>query len=247
MDEPQFRHIACSSESGALVVTLLDGQVHGDEGVEGLRRELQEASVRFPVKKWVFDFRHTDFFSTAGLRPLLSLHRKIQPLGGRIVLCNLRPELLEMFQVTRLVSAGAPATTPFELARDVHDALHRLRHSSRKVADGVLVFTFTDDMLHGDALAAELAEELQTALDETGLLKVVLDFTRVYSIATTCMRPILHLRSQLKEKGGHVVLANLSEQVAEILSVTRLIAPNPSTPGLFEAFPDTAAAVQALK
>jgi anti-sigma B factor antagonist len=247
MDETQFRHITCRSESGVLVITVLDDQVQGDDSVEGFRRELLEASVRFPAKKWVLDFKHTGFFSTAGMRPLLSLHRKLQPDGGRIVLCNLRPELVEVFQVTRLVSSNQPGSTPFELARDVSDAMHRLRHHSQKVENGILVFTFTDDLLHGDPLATELGEELQMAVDESGVLKVVLDFTRVRSISTLCMKPLLHLRSQLKEKEGRVVMANLSEQVAEILSVTRLIAPNPSTPGLFESFADTAAALRALR
>src|SRR5688572_26480897 len=99
MEVSHFQHIACKSESDVVVVTLLDDQLQGDHGVEDFRRELLDASTRFAAKKWVLDFRHTGFFSTAGLRPLLSLHRKLQSTGGRIVLCNLRPELVEMFQV----------------------------------------------------------------------------------------------------------------------------------------------------
>lgn len=247
MADPTFRHIACQLDGDVLTVTLLDPQIEGNDAVEELRQELLEASTRFPTQKWALDFRKVQFFSSAGIRPLLTLHRKIQGNVGRMVFCNLRQDLLDVFEVTRLISPARSATAPFELARDLPDALAKLRHYTHAVVDGILVFTFVEENLHGDDLADELTKELEALVAETGASKVVLDFQHVQAITTPCMRPMLHLRSQLRPKGGVVVLANLSMLVEEVLAVTRLIPPNPTTPGLFESYPDTEAALKALK
>ena len=246
MDAPSFRHISCRMDGTVLVVTLLDAQIQGDEGVEELRRELLEASTLFPTKKWVVDFKNVQFFSSAGIRPLLTLHRKIQGSVGRMVFCNLNKDLLDVFLVTRLLSPGRSTNTPFELAQDLNDGLVKLRHHTRKLEQDVLLFTFTEENLHGDDLADELTSELELALQETQASKVVLDFKHVKAITTPCLRPMLTLRSKLKPSGGSVVLAGLSPLIEEVLTVTRLIAPNPRTPGLFISYPDADNAVQAL-
>lgn len=244
MGDMTYQHIAVRREGPVAVVTLLDGQVQEDRTVEGLRRDLHAAAAAEPCKKWVLDFHNVTYFNTGGIRPLLSLHRKLQEQGGRIVLCQVRDSLKEVLQVTRLINGPG---APFELVRDVGEAVGRLKNHVALLQEGVLIFTFTPPELHGDDLAADLSDELQTALAAHATDRIVLDFSRVKMITTTCMRPLLQLRTQLKERGGKVVFSNLSEQVAEIFEVTRLISPRADTPALFQAFPDNAAAVHALK
>lgn len=247
MPEPTFRHIACHMDGGVLVVTLVDSQIKGHEVADELRQELLDAAALYPTRKWVLDFRQVDYFSSGGIHPLLTLHRKIQGTVGRLIFCNLRRDLLDVFMVTRLISPSRSATSPFELARDLPEALAKLRHVTRAIVEGVLVFTLVEPNLHGDLLADELTTELEVGVAETGIHRVVLDFQHVQAITTPCMRPMLHLRSLVRMQGGRVVLANLSILVEEVLAVTRLVAPNPVTPGLFESYPDTESAVKALK
>jgi anti-anti-sigma factor len=246
MAEPTFRRIACQLDGGVLVVTLLDAHVEGIDAVEELRKELLDAAALFPAKKWAVDFRSVTFFSSAGIRPLMTLHRKIQGTSGRMVFCNLKRELLDMFLVTRLINPSPAATAPFEQAGDLEDALAKLRHHTKKLVGDVLVFRFTDENLHGEALADELTAELEAAVAASQVTKVVLDFQAVQSVTTPCLRPMLHLRGQLRTRGGSVVLTNLTLLVKEVLLITRLIAPNAATPGLFECCPDTQTALAAF-
>jgi anti-anti-sigma factor len=246
MDAPD-RHIACQPQEGLLLVTLLDDQVQGEQVPIALRRELLAALPRFGLKKWIIDFGKVTFFSSAGLAPLLSLHRKLQEVGGRMIFCNLHREVLDMFLATRLLSATGSSSAPFEAAQDLAEAQARLRHHVQRMVDGILVFTFTDPELIGEELAEELAEEIQAAIRPLRAPRVILDFNRVLAITTPCMRPLLNLRSAMKEKGGRAVFACVAPQLAEILAITRLIPPDASTPGLFQVFPDVETALQALR
>jgi anti-anti-sigma regulatory factor len=240
-----YRHIACQPEGGLLVVTLLDADIQEEDVVEGLRQELLDASGRFASAKWALDFHKVMQFASAGIRPLLYLHRKMQDRAGRMVFFNLKKELLELFLATRLIGAG-PATSTFELAKDLPDALAKLRHYRWTMFKGVLVFTFCEEKLLADALGDELTAGLEEVVTSSGAAKVILDFEKVAMIATPCLRPLLHISNLLKSRGGRVVLAHLSPLLKEVLSVTRMIAPNAATKGLFECYPDTESALKAL-
>ncbi|MCI0639933.1 MAG: STAS domain-containing protein [Gemmataceae bacterium] len=245
--EASFRHIACKPQHAVLVVELTDVQVPGGDAVEDLRQELLEAVGRFPQKKWVLDFSNISFFTSAGLRPLLSLHRQLTSKNGRVVFCNVKKELLDIFLVTRLVSTTPNPTTPFELADNVSDAVRRLQNFTQTKTGAVLIITFQRESLHGEELAEELAGELEHVWAEYAPEGVVLDLRHVKIVSTPCMRPILQLRTKAKESGTPIVFSNLSPEVREVFSITRLIAPSPGNPGLFEAYADNAAALAALQ
>ena len=56
-------------------------------------------------------------------RPFLSLRRRLQESGGRLVFCNLTPAVSEVFQVVRLISADGSSPAPFDVKPDVSAAL----------------------------------------------------------------------------------------------------------------------------
>jgi anti-anti-sigma factor len=233
-------------QAGVLVIEFLDTLIHGDELADVLRRELLAAQAHFGATKLVLDFHRVVFISSAGFRPLLSLHRKMTELRGRLLLCNLNPDITEVFVVTRLVSTSRSTTAPFQLAGDVAEAIACLRHHTSRMENGVLVIHVTEPKLHGEDLADSLSQELLDAVNKAGTCKVVLDFSEVESISTPCMRPLLSLRSNLRPKGGRIVLCNLDPFVAEVLTVTRLIAPEGNGPVPLEAAADVPSAIQAL-
>lgn len=246
MTQAPFAHLECKLDQGTLVLSLLDSNVSGDELAENLRRELLAASEAHPVPKWVLDFGRVRFFTSAGIRPLLTLHRKLQSSGARLVLCNLREDIAEVFHATRLLATPGSPPGPFEAAADLNEALCRLRHHTSRMESGVLVLTMAHKELRGEELADDLAKEMMNSWQAVQARNVILDFQGVEMVTTPCMRGLLQLRAQVKEKGGQVVLCNLTPQVAEIFSVTRLISSNPAIPSLFQAHPDVASAIKAL-
>lgn len=246
MSQTSFQHLDCRQEPGALVVTLKDSHVSGDELAEAIRKELLNASEEFEVSKWIVDFSRVQFFTSSGIRPLLTLHRKLQSSGARLVLCNLREDIAEVFHATRLLATAGAPPGPFEAAPDLENALRRLRRHTCKLEDGILILTMGEKELRGEELADDLAHELLNSWHANPVTNVLIDFKDVEIVTTPCIRSLLQLRNQVKEKGGQVAVCNLTPQVAEIFSVTRLVPPSPGTPAVFGCYGDVATAKKAL-
>ena len=102
-------HVKARTEAGVLVLTILDQQVTGEEQCLALREELLDAAGQ-GSQKIAVDFQHVEYVSSVAFRPLLSLHRRVHQLEGRLVLCNLQPLVAEIFQATGLlIDSRAPS------------------------------------------------------------------------------------------------------------------------------------------
>lgn len=247
MSATSFQHLRWQEERGVLVVALLDENIQSDQGTEDLRRELVELAEQQRHAKWLLDFQRVRFFTSAGIRPMLALHRKLQGEQRRLVLCHLTPEIEEVFLATRLANPDRPEQGPFLLAANRDDAFRWLKHHETRLVDGVLVISLGHREMHGEELADDVNRELQAALQAGGSLRVVVDLERVEVMSTPCMRPLLQMRSWLKERGGKAVLCRLSPTVTEIFRITRMIPAAAGTPALFDAFPGVEDAVAAVK
>lgn len=247
MAEPNFKHIACRREPGILVIVLTDEKIQGDELGDAIRQSLLAAVSHYQVNKVVIDFRNVRYLSSAGFRPLLSLHRKLGETRGRMVFCNLSAEILEVFSVTRLISSTRSGTAPFERAIDLADALARFRHHTSRIEQDLLVIRLTEARLQGDDLADDLNEEMLATVNGTASTRVVLDCEAVEALTTACLRPLLNLRKDLQGKGGRLVLCNLRPLVAEVLTATRLINSGNAAPAPLETAADLPAAIALAK
>ncbi len=54
------------------------------------------------TRKIVCDFSQTEYLASAGLRVLITASRSLQKVGGKIVLCSLKPYVLEVFEISGL-------------------------------------------------------------------------------------------------------------------------------------------------
>jgi anti-anti-sigma factor len=120
------------------------------------------------------------------------------------------------------------------------------KHLKRQVEQGILVLTITAAEIHSEGMTEDLRLELLAAVKGLENPKVVIDFQPVKVISTTCLRALLSFRRHLREKGGQVLLCNLSTQVAEVLYTTRLVSPTSSALIPFAMAPDVATSVAHL-
>jgi anti-anti-sigma factor len=119
MSQRSFQHISCP----VLVLRIEPEQFIGDDLAEAIREELLTARQQIGALNMVVDFQPVAFVSSASFRPLLSLLREVRAGGGRLVLCNLQPNVHEVFSVTRLI--GAPPAA-FEVQPNVPAAIANL-------------------------------------------------------------------------------------------------------------------------
>jgi anti-anti-sigma factor len=116
-------HLTSRIEQGVLVLTITEPHLRSDKLVDALRQDFLAVVDQTGVAKVVLDMRQVELLSSTGLRPMLGLHRHLQPRGGELVLCGLAPEVARVFTITRLVGMSG---SPFTMAPDVPAALARL-------------------------------------------------------------------------------------------------------------------------
>lgn len=120
-DQP-FKHISCPT----VVLRLEMAQLIGDALADALREEFLTARKLIGARHVVVDFAPVTYLSSASFRPLLSLLREVRAHGGRLVLCNLQPDVHEVFTVTRLISSHGATPAAFEVQPDPAAALRSL-------------------------------------------------------------------------------------------------------------------------
>jgi anti-sigma B factor antagonist len=116
----EFTRIAVSVLSGSagriVVVDLLDRRIFDQRVVREVNAELTAVAEDAENHKVLLDFSRVHYLSSVALNGLLELKDRITARGGSLRLCGLRPELAEVFEITRL-------NRQFDIAPDQPTAL----------------------------------------------------------------------------------------------------------------------------
>ncbi len=127
MSEPPFHYYLRSAvDQEVLVLTILEKQLRGDDLADAMRQELLMAVDHYGIARVVLNFENVEYLSSAGIRPLLGLHRHLKGKGGRMVLCNLPPVVKETLTTLRLIGTSRSSSIPFEMTADVPSAVASL-------------------------------------------------------------------------------------------------------------------------
>lgn len=127
MSTPVYQHVRCRMEDEVLILEPVERHLHSDTQAEELRREFLQALEQTGARRVVLDFRQVEMLSSAGFRPLLSLHRKLREQGGQLLFCQLNPQVQEVLRITRLISSSGGQPAPFDSVATLEEALARLR------------------------------------------------------------------------------------------------------------------------
>jgi anti-anti-sigma factor len=122
MSEEPYRHLTCP----LVVLRVSDPHVAGDTVADALRDELLAAYQHCGAVHAVVDLQQVTYISSAGIRPLLALHRQVRDRGGRLILTGLTTEVEGVLKVTRLLSGSGASPTAFEHRPDVLSAVAAL-------------------------------------------------------------------------------------------------------------------------
>jgi anti-sigma B factor antagonist len=98
------------------VISFVDRKILDAANIQELGDELFNLVDRDGVKSLLLDFGNVEFLSSAALNKLIILDKKVKTNTGQVRLCNLKPEIQEVFVITRLNQL-------FEIKDSVEDAL----------------------------------------------------------------------------------------------------------------------------
>jgi anti-sigma B factor antagonist len=100
------------------VATPLAPRILDEEQIQAFGDDLVALVEQRRPTRMVLDFRNVEALSSEALARLFSLKKKLAAAGGSLKLCGIRPELLEVFRITRL-------DTVLEILPDLPAALAR--------------------------------------------------------------------------------------------------------------------------
>jgi anti-anti-sigma factor len=113
---PEHKRIKVSDSAGVTVVTFADSKIIDEDEIQELGQELYDLVERENHRKFVLNFSHVEFLSSAALGKLISFEKKVSTHDGELILTNIRPEIYEVFAITKL-------TKLFQIKDDEADAL----------------------------------------------------------------------------------------------------------------------------
>lgn len=99
---PSHRHLEVSEVGEVTVVRLTDRKVVDETNIQELGRELFSLVEEEQRKNLLLNFSAVGFLSSSALGKLITLDKKVKAHGGKLKLSNIRPEIYEVFAITKL-------------------------------------------------------------------------------------------------------------------------------------------------
>jgi anti-sigma B factor antagonist len=96
------RHLEVTEVGDVTVVRLTDRKVVDETNIQELGRELFALVEEENRKNLVLNFSAVGFLSSSALGKLITLEKKVKAAGGKLRLSNIRPEIYEVFAITKL-------------------------------------------------------------------------------------------------------------------------------------------------
>jgi len=84
------------------MVKVLDRKIIDAANIQELGDELFGLVEKESRKNIILNFSQVEFLSSAALNKLIILDKKVKAHTGKMRLCNLKPEIYEVFAITRL-------------------------------------------------------------------------------------------------------------------------------------------------
>lgn len=115
--------VICAVEEGVVTATILVSQIRDPLVVDSLRTSILQAIDASDARSVIIDFSNLKLMVSMALLAFLAVRRRIG--GGRVVFCEMRPEIIEILDICRLIPRGNVTTAPFEIAQSIKDARER--------------------------------------------------------------------------------------------------------------------------
>lgn len=110
------RSLEVSEVGDVTVVRFVDRKILDEANIQGLGQELFQLVEEENRGKLLLNFSTVEFLSSAALGKLITLDKKVKAHGGKLKLSNIRPEIYEVFAITKLNKL-------FDIREDESDAL----------------------------------------------------------------------------------------------------------------------------
>jgi anti-sigma B factor antagonist len=114
--QPRRRRLEIEDIGDVTVVSFTDRKILDEQNIQIIGEQLFGLVDEQGRKKILLNFSNVEYMSSAALGKLITLNKKVQSAGGKLVLCSIDPQIREVFEITRLDKV-------FAIRGDEQDAL----------------------------------------------------------------------------------------------------------------------------
>jgi anti-sigma B factor antagonist len=84
------------------VAKFIDKKILDETNIQIIGNQLFGLVDEDGRRKIVLDFTNVEYLSSAALGKLITMDKKVKSVKGKLRLCAIRPEIYEVFEITRL-------------------------------------------------------------------------------------------------------------------------------------------------
>jgi anti-sigma B factor antagonist len=99
---PRRRRLEVEDIGDVTVVNFKDRKILDEQNINIIGEQLFSLVDEAGRRKILLNFGNVEYLSSAALSKLIILNKKIQSVKGRLVLCNILPDIQEVFKITHL-------------------------------------------------------------------------------------------------------------------------------------------------
>jgi anti-sigma B factor antagonist len=98
----EYRRLDVHEVGDVTVIRFRDHKIVEDINIQELAQELFQLVEKDRRDKILLNFSSVEFLSSAALGKLITMDKKVKAAGGTLKLSNIKPEIYEVFAITKL-------------------------------------------------------------------------------------------------------------------------------------------------
>ena len=100
--QPRRRRIEVEEKGDIAVVGFIDKKILDEQNIQVIGEQLSELVDAEKRTKVILNFSNVEYLSSAALGKIIALNSKLKKANGKLVLCNIRADIKEVFTITKL-------------------------------------------------------------------------------------------------------------------------------------------------
>lgn len=100
--QPRRRRLEVEDIGDVTVVNFVDRKILDEQNILVIGEQLFSLVDEVGRRKILLNFGNVEYLSSAALGKLITLNKKLNGVGGQLILCNIDPQIYEVFEITKL-------------------------------------------------------------------------------------------------------------------------------------------------
>lgn len=99
---PRRRRLEVEDNGEITIVNFIDRKILDEQNIQKIGEDLFSLVDELGRKKILLNFSNVEYLSSAALGKFITLNKKVNTAGGKLVMCNITDDIYEVFEITRL-------------------------------------------------------------------------------------------------------------------------------------------------